>query len=106
MLILFDNGSPWPLRRFLIGHTCRHAYQLGWHRLANGALIANAEKSGYEMLITTDQEIQYQQNLAVRRIAILVLVGHNWPYSQARINAIVSAVEEMGTGDYREVTII
>ena len=69
--------------------------------MADGLLIAQAEQAGYELLITTDLNIRYQQNLA-----ILVLVDHNWPYSQAGINAIVSAVEEMELGDYREVAII
>lgn len=106
MLILFDHGTPWPLRRHLSGHTIHRAFNLGWDRVANSLLIAQAEQAGYELLITTDQNIWYQQNLAVRRIAILVLVDHNWPYSQAGIDAIVSAVETMGSGDYREVTII
>ena len=79
---------------------------MGWDRVANGLLIAQAEQAGYELLITTDQNIRYQQNLDIRKIAILVLVDHNWPYSQAGINAIVSAVEGMESGDYREIAII
>ena len=106
MLILFDHGTPWPLRRYLSGHIIHRARHLGWDRLANGLLITQAEQAGYELLITTDQNIWYQQNLANRRIAVLVLVDHNWPYSQAGINSIVSAVEEMELGEYREVAII
>ncbi len=106
MLILFDHGTPRPLRRHLSGHTIHRVLNLGWDRVANGLLIARAEQAGYELLITTDQNVRYQQNLAIRKIAILVLVDHNWPYSQAGINAIVSAAGEMGPGDYREVTII
>lgn len=106
MLILFDHGTPWPLRRHLSGHTIHRVLNLGWDRVANGLLIAQAEQAGYELLITTDQNIRYQQNLDIRKIAILVLVDHNWPYSQAGINAIVSAVEGMESGDYREIAII
>ena len=106
MLILFDHGAPWPLRRHLPGHTIHRAFNLGWDRVANGLLIAQAEQAGHELLITTDQSIWYQQNLATRKIAILVLVDHNWPYSQAGINAIISAVEEMESGDYREVYLV
>lgn len=106
MLILFDHGTPWPLRRYLSGHTIHRALQLGWDRVANGLLIAQAEGAGYELLITTDQNIWHQQNLTPRTIAILVLVDHNWPYNQAGINAIVATVNEMEPGDYREVVIL
>ncbi len=106
MLILFDHGTPWPLRHYLPGHTIHRALQLGLDRVANGLLIARAEEAGYELLITTDRNIWHQQNLAARQIAILVLVDHNWPYNQAGIDAITSAVAEMAAGDYREVVIV
>lgn len=106
MLILFDKGTPWPLRHYLARHTIHSAYWRGWGELPDGALLTIAESYGYELLITTDQRIKHQQNLTGRNIAILVLVDHNWPYTQAGIDAIVYAVEEMAAGDYREVVIL
>ena len=106
MLILFDHGTPWPLRRYLTGHSVHPAQQFGWDSLDNGLLIAQAEHAGYELLITTDRNIRYQQNLSDRTIAILVLVGHNWPYSQAAIEATSAVVDEMKAGEYRETEII
>ena len=106
MLILFDHGTPWPLRHYLVGHTVHRAYQFGWDTLPDGHLIANAEASGYELLITTDLSIQHQQNLARREIAILVLIDHNWPYSTAAIADIVAAVGEMSRSEYRELELL
>ena len=64
MKILFDHGTPGPLRRELPGHSIDTAADRGWDRLANGDLIDSAEQDGYEILITTDQSMRHQQNLA------------------------------------------
>ena len=63
MLILFDNGTPAPLRHTLEGHVVVEAFERGWDRLLNGELIAAAEAAGFELLLTTDKNIRYQQNL-------------------------------------------
>jgi hypothetical protein len=63
MLILFDNGTPAPLRYALKGHVVVEAIERGWDRLVNGELIAAAEAAGFELLLTTDKNIRYQQNL-------------------------------------------
>ena len=55
------------------------AYELGWSTVTNGDLIRLAEQEGYELLITTDTNIRYQQNLNERTIAILVLSTTSWP---------------------------
>jgi hypothetical protein len=78
MRVLFDQGTPAPLRRFLTTHEIVTAYEQGWSELSNGALLAVAEQSGFEILITTDGSIRYQQNLSERRIAILVLPTTRW----------------------------
>ena len=75
MKILFDQGTPVPLRRYLSGHRVDTAYERGWAALANGNLITAAEQDGYGLLITTDQNLRYQQNLAGRQLAILVLLS-------------------------------
>jgi hypothetical protein len=72
MRILFDHGTPAPLRRALTAHSVSTAYEMGWTELDNGALLQAAEAE-FDVLITTDQNLRYQQNLSGRRLAILVL---------------------------------
>jgi hypothetical protein len=79
MRILFDNGTPRGLARFLVGHTVDEARLHGWEELANGELIEAAEQSGFELLLTTDKNIRYQQNLSSRSISIVVLGNSQWP---------------------------
>ena len=73
MLILFDHGTPRSVARWLQGHTVVEAIARGWDRLANGALLKVAEEAGFDVLLSTDKNIQYQQNLKGRRIALGVL---------------------------------
>jgi hypothetical protein len=72
MRVLFDHGTPLPLRRALINHTVFTAYDMGWADLDNGALLKAAE-TRFDALITTDQNLRYQQNLTGLRLVILVL---------------------------------
>ena len=71
----------------------------------NGDLLDIAESEGYELLITTDQNIRHQQNLAGRRLAVIVLLSGAWPYAQSRVEDIRAAVAEAQPGELREVTI-
>ena len=73
MKILFDQGVPVPLRQFLAAHTVSTAWEPGWSTLKNGDILTTAETNGYEIFVTTDQNLRYQQNLAHRTIAIVVL---------------------------------
>jgi hypothetical protein len=57
MLILFDQGTPVPLRRFLAGHTVKTAAEQGWSTLANGSLLDAAEAAKFEVLVTTDKNL-------------------------------------------------
>ena len=75
MLILFDHGTPKGLIRALPGHTVHTAQAKGWDTLSNGALLKAAEEAGFDVLLTTDRRIRYQQNLSARRIAVVVLTG-------------------------------
>ena len=105
MKILFDHGTPAPLRRYLQGHSIDTAAEMGWETLGNGDLIDRAEQEGYEVLITTDQSMRYQQNLADRRIAIVVLLKTAWPYVRLRTEDIRAVMDEMQPGELREVPI-
>ena len=105
MRVLFDHGTPAPLQSFLEGHTVRQAKAEGWDTLGNGELLAAAEAAGFELLITTDKNIRYQQNLTGRRIAILVLGNPRWPVLRLHVERIVAAVQAAAPGSFVDVTI-
>jgi len=102
MKILFDHGTPAPLRRALTGHTLSTAYEMGWTELDNGALLKAAETE-FEALITTDQNLRYQQNLTGQRLAILVLPTTSWPKIRAHEAEVVAAVSALRPGDAVEL---
>ena len=79
MKVLFDQGTPVPLREFLSGHEVSTAYELGWSALRNGELLAMAEAGGFQVFVTTDNNLRYQQNLQDRGIAMVVLSTTSWP---------------------------
>jgi hypothetical protein len=105
MKILFDNGTPRPIARSLPGRQIAHARHTGWHQLANGELILAAEHAGYEVFLTTDKNIRYQQNLLGRKIAIVILGQQQWPVVKQHLDKIVAAVEGCTPGSYSEVEI-
>jgi hypothetical protein len=102
MRILFDQGTPVPLRHALIGHTVCTAYEMGWHELDNGALL-NAVEAAFDLFITTDQSLSYQQNLAGRRLAIIILPTTSWPTIQAHVTEVVAALNGLRAGELREL---
>ena len=105
MKILFDQGTPNPLRTHLSGHTVQTVYELGWSRLENGNLICTAEQEGFDMLITTDQNLKYQQNLTNRKITIVVLQSTSWPRIQSVVAQVTATVNSVTAGGYIEVTV-
>ena len=105
MRILFDNGTPNPIARSLIGHEVAFARQIGWHELKNGELLLQAEEAGYELLLTSDKNIRYQQNLTGRKIAIVVLGNQQWPDVRLHLERIVAAVNAATPASYLEVEI-
>lgn len=105
MKILFDNGTPNPIARSLIEHEVTFARKIGWHELENGELIRKAEEAGYQLLLSTDKNIRYQQNLSSRKIALVVLGNSQWPMVQLHLDKIVAAVNACTPGGYSEVEI-
>ena len=103
MRILFDVNIPEPLRSYFAEHSVDTANEKGWARVRNGNLLDNAEKDGYEVLITADQNMRYQQNMASRQLAVIVLLSNRWPRVQLRIEDIRAALEGMDPGEVREV---
>src|SRR5579859_841159 len=105
MLVLFDQGTPVPLRPFLIGHAVETAAQRGWNKLKNGELLEAAEEAGFEVLVTPDKNIRYQQNLALRSIALVVLGTPQWPVLCEHVDRVVNAVNAAQPGSYTVVDI-
>jgi hypothetical protein len=102
MRILFDQGTPAPLRRALSGHDVATAYEMGWSQLTNGSLLKEAEAL-FDAFVTTDQSLQYQQNFTGRRLAILTLWTTSWPKLQRHLPEIIAAIENLNSGDFVEL---
>ena len=105
MRILFDQGTPVPLRQHLSGHDVATAFELGWSTLTNGDLLARAEAAGFDVLITTDRNLRTQQNLANRAISVLVLTTTSWPRIQQALPDVASSLSLLVPGAYAEVCI-
>jgi len=105
MLILFDQATPVPIRPYLEGHTVRTAAQQGWDKLRNGDLLTAVENAGFDILLTTDKNMRYQQNLAGRKIAIVVLGQQQWPRLWPHVQRVVEAVNAATPGCFTEVDI-
>src|SRR6267154_3418221 len=98
MRVLFDQATPLPIRPYLKGHEVRTAAQHGWDRLKNGELLVAAETEGFDVLLTTDKNMRYQQNLAGRKIAVVVLGLQQWPQLRAHIQRVIEAVNASEPG--------
>ena len=105
MLVLFDHVTPRGIARFLPGHTVTKAKDRGWDRLTNGDLLAAAEGAGFDVLLTADKNMRYQQNLTGRRIALVVLSTPQWPRVRLHLDIIAAAVNAATPGSYAEVDI-
>ena len=86
-------------------HSVDRSSEKGWELLENGELIRKAEEEGYEVIVTTDQSMRYQQNLAGRGLAIVVLLSTAWPRVQDRTEDIRTVIEEVRPGELREIPI-
>ena len=105
MRILFDQGVPVPLRKHLSEYAVDTAFERGWSTLDNGAPLDSAEATGYGILITTDQNLRHQHNLAERRLAIVVLLAASWPRIQGRVEPLRAAVDQAVPGNYIEMRV-
>jgi predicted nuclease of predicted toxin-antitoxin system len=101
--ILFDQGTPVPLRRALQIHEVVTAHERGWGTLQNGDLLRVAEAAGFEAIITTDQNLRYQQNLSARRLAILVLLTTDWRLIRQHTDRVALVAAKLTAGDYVEL---
>lgn len=104
MRILFDQGTPVPLRRHLRPHVVDTAAEMGWSTLQNGDLLARAEAAEYEVLLTTDQHLRHQQKLEGRKLRIMVLMTTSWPRIQKRVVEVLQMLNDLAEGGYAEVS--
>ena len=105
MKILFDASTPAPLAWFLRGHEVVRADELGWQGLGNGALLDAAEQAGFDLLLTCDQNVRYQQNFSNRKLALLILSSNHWPTLRRIAARIATAVDFVQTGQIVRVDI-
>jgi hypothetical protein len=105
MRVLFDQGTPAPIRRALQNHTVKTAREQGWSTLLNGDLLRAAEEAGFDVFLTTDTNIPYQQNLEGQKMAIVILSRNKWSLVRSRLKQIVDAVDGAKPGSCRVVEI-
>jgi predicted nuclease of predicted toxin-antitoxin system len=103
MKILFDQGTPAPLRRSLADHEVDTVFEKGWNQLKNGELLAVAILNGYEIFVSTDQSLRHQHDLRRIRLGVVVLMTTSWPRISRNTPAVVRAVEEVQIGHLVEV---
>ena len=105
MLILFDHGTPSGIAGSLSGHEVTEARERGWDRISNGELLKAAEAGGFDLWLTTDKRIRYQQNLTGRKIAIVVLGNSQWRVVRLHLDRVAQAVNRATPGSYTVVDI-
>src|SRR5947208_1220021 len=105
MRILFDHGVPSGIAASLSGHEVTEAIERKWDRISNGELLTVAEAAGFDLLLTTDKRIRYQQNLMSRKIAIVVLGNSTWRVVRLYLDRIALVVNAATPGSYTEVDI-
>lgn len=105
MLILFDHVTPRGIAQILSGHTVIRAKEQGWDALSNGDMLEAAERAGFDVVVTADKNMRFQQNLKGRRIAVVVLSTPQWPVVKLQLEKIAAAVNGATVGSYIEVDL-
>ena len=101
MKILLDESTPQKLRLLIEGsHEVVTTWFQGWSGLKNGALLSAAEEAAFDLFITADQELGYQQNMTGRKIAVLVLSTNNWGVVKANMPEITTAINAAKSGSF------
>lgn len=105
MKILLDECVPWPMQSLLANHVCTSVQAQGWSGIKNGELLQLAEVE-FDLFITSDQNIRYQQNLAGRRIAILELSTNDIGRIKASAALIQETVDGIQPDEFRHLHIV
>jgi hypothetical protein len=102
--VLLDHCAPRRVGQALAGCEVARAYQRGWSELKNGALLEAAERGGFDVLVTADKNLRYQQHLARRQIAIVELPTNALPALLPHFSAITEAVNRIKPGEYLQLS--
>ncbi len=102
--IVLDECVPWPLAKHLTGHTCTSPQRNGWGGFENGDLLRLAEEE-YDLFVTSDQNLRYQQNLADRKIAILELSTNDWATIRRSLAAVVARINAMQPREFAQFDV-
>jgi hypothetical protein len=102
---LLDHSVPRGLRAFVTGFDVKHAFEMGWHELRNGDLLAAAEQAGFAIVITANKNIRYEQSRAGRRIAIVQLSTNHWPTLERHGARVLEALQGISVGAFIEVAM-
>ncbi|MEO8098324.1 MAG: hypothetical protein ABI811_11535 [Acidobacteriota bacterium] len=105
MRILFDHGTPSGIAVALTGHEVTEAIDRGWDQISNGELLKLPEEAGFDLLLTTDKNLHYQQNLTNRKISVVVLGNSTWRYVRPHLDRVLEAVNAAMAGSFSEVEI-
>lgn len=105
MRVLFDQGTPVPIRCALKGHLVKTAREQGWSTLSNGDLLGAAEEAGFDLLLTTDTNFPHQQNLKGRKLAVVILTRNKWDLIRTVLPQIVEAVNTAKSGTFTIVEV-
>jgi hypothetical protein len=101
--VLLDEDLPHNLRLHLPGHDVSTVAYLGWDGMKNGDLLRAAEDAGFEVLVTGDKDLSYQQNLKARRIGLVLLSAQDWPTISKRFVELGLAVDQALPGSFQSV---
>lgn len=104
MRIVLDENTPRGVRRILTGHDVRTASEMGWASYSNGQLLDEAEKAGFDALVTCDQNLVFQQNLAGRTIGVVVLTSNRWTIIRAQPQTVRRALANVSPGTFTTAT--
>lgn len=104
MKVLLDECVPWPVHRLLATHECEPVQRCGWAGIKNGELLRRAEGC-FDLFITSDQNLRYQQNLTGRQVAILQLSTNKWARILAAAKLLNDAVSNISPGEFRQLAI-
>lgn len=105
MVILFDQGTPVAIRNSLQEHTVKTAREQGWNMLLNGELLRAAEEAGFDVLLTTDTKLPFQQNFKGRKLAVVVLSQNRWNLIRSVLPQIAAAIASAKPGTCSVVEI-
>jgi len=104
MRILLDECLPIPMRGCFTSHQCVAVSDRGWKGIKNGELLRLAEGQ-FDLFITADQSIRYQQNISGRRIPILELSTNDLRRILAAVSLLQSAIETIKASEFRQLEI-